>query len=175
MVALKDFYESMHEGNVITDLVRGLLQKSGYSVYLNGYEERFSEIKEYLNDKALKNSRTVRMIRSSPDLIVCDKRKRDVMFVEVKMRRAPIENAVKIYRQERLRVIDCYKEFWKDAILVIAIPCGQVFYAQRFSELETKGEYNAEIDFERFEDLFTGISNADLLAYRERAMQAMKK
>ena len=171
MVALKDFFNGMHEGNVITDLVRGLLQKSGYSVYLNGYEERFSEIKEYLNDKALRNSRTVRMIRSSPDLVVYDKRKRDVMLAEVKMRRAPKETSVLIYSD----LIQCYKEFWKDAILIIAIPCGQVFYAQRFRELETKGKYNAEIDFERFEDLFTEVNRADLLAYREKVIQAMKK
>jgi hypothetical protein len=171
VVALKDFYNGMHEGNVITDLVRGLLQKSGYSVYLNGYEERFSEIKEYLNDGALRNSRTVRMIRSPPDLVVYDKRKRDVVLLEVKMRRAPKANSVLIYSD----LIQCYKEFWDDAILVIAIPCGQVFYAQRFRELETKGEYNAEIDFESFEDIFTEVNKAELEAYKEKAIQAMKK
>jgi len=93
---LKEFYDGMHEGVVITDLVRGLLQKSGYSVYLNGYEERFSEIKEHLSDKAIRNSRTVRMLRSSPDLIVYDKTRKDVMLVEVKMRRAPKETSVLI-------------------------------------------------------------------------------
>lgn len=161
----------MHEGNVIADLIRGLLQKSGYSVYLNGYEERFSEIKEHLNNKAIRNSRTVRMIRSSPDLIVYDKRRRDVMFVEVKMRRARKETSVLIYSD----LIDCYKEFWKDAILVIAIPCGQVLYAQKFNELEIQGEYNAEADFQRFEDLFTDVNSTDLAAYKDKAIQAMKK
>jgi hypothetical protein len=148
-----------------------LLQKSGYSVYLNGYEERFSEIKEQLNNQSIKNSRTVRMIRSSPDLVVYDKRRRDVMFVEVKMRRAPKETSVKIYSD----LIECYKEFWKDAILVIAIPCGQVFYAQRFGELEIKEVYDAETDFERFEDIFTEVKTADLEAYREKAIRAMEK
>jgi hypothetical protein len=171
VVVLKEFYDGMHEGVVITDLVRGLLQKSGYSVYLNGYEERFSEIKEHLSDKAIRNSRTVRMLRSSPDLIVYDKTRKDVMIVEVKMRRAPKETSVLIYSD----LIACYKEFWKDAILVIAIPCGQVFYAQRFNELEIKEEYNAATDFARFEDLFTDVKTADLLSYREKAIQAMKK
>ena len=72
-------------------------------------------------------------------------------------------------------MIACYKEFWKDAILVIAIPCGQVFYAQRFNELEIKEEYNAATDFARFEDLFTDVKTANLLSYREKAIQAMKK
>ena len=171
MVVLKEFYNGMHEGNVITDLVRGLLQKSGYSVYLNGYEERFSEIKEHLSDKTIRNSRIVRMIRSSPDLLVYDKRRKDVMLVEVKMRRAPKETSVLVYSD----LIACYKEFWKDAILVIAIPCGQVFYAQKFNELEIKEEYNAATDFERFEDLFPEVRAEDLSAYKDKAIQAMKK
>jgi len=171
VVVLKEFYNGMHEGNVMTDLVRGLLQKSGYSVYLNGYEERFSEIKEHLNDKTIRNSRIVRMIRSSPDLLVYDKRRKDVMLVEVKMRRAPTETSVLIYSN----LIACYKEFWKDAILVVAIPCGDVFYAQRFSELEILEKYNAETDFEKFEHFFLEVKMVDLSEYRAKAIQAMKK
>jgi hypothetical protein len=173
VVTLKDFFEGMHEGNVITDLIRGLLQKSGYSVYLNGYEERFSEIKEYLNDNTVRNSRTVRMIRSSPDLIVYDKRKRDVMLVEVKMRRASNECAVLLH--DDLEKIACYKEFWNDAILVITIPSGQVFYAQKFNELEIKRKYNAETDFHRFEDFFVDVNKDDLAECKEKAKQAMIK
>lgn len=171
VVALKEFFEGMHEGNVITDLIRGLLQKSGYSVHLNGYEERFSEIKEYLNDKAVRNSRTVRMIRSSPDLIVYDKRRKDVMLVEVKMRRASSENAVLLH--DDLGKIACCKEFWNDAILVIVIPSGQIFYAQKFNELEIKKKYDAETDFQRFEDFFVEVDKDDLSNCKEKAKQAM--
>jgi hypothetical protein len=168
----KEFYDDMHEGNVIVDLVRGLLQESGYLAYLNGYEERFSQIKEQLNDKVIKNSRTVRMIRSSPDLLVYDKNGKDALFVEVKMRRAPKETSVLVGSVEQ---IVCYKEFWRDAILVIAIPCGSIFYAQRFSELETKEMFNAETDFEKFEHFFTAVREADLERYRAKAIQTMKK
>jgi len=167
----KEFYDDMHEGNVIVDLVRGLLQQSGYQVYLNGYEERFSQIKEQLNDKAVKNSRTVRMIRSSPDLLVYDKKGKNVLFVEVKMRRAPNENSVLLDANQ----IACYREFWKDAILAIVIPCGSIFYAQRFSELETKSMFDAEIDFQKFEHFFTAVREADLERYRTKAIQAVKK
>jgi len=168
---LKKFYDDMHEGVVVTDLVKGLLQESGYSVYLNGYEERFSEIKEHLSDKSVKNSRTVRMLRHSPDLLVYDKRRKDLMFVEVKMRRAPTETSVLIYADR----IAAYKEFWNDAILVIAIPCGEVFYAQRFSELQIREKYNAETDFEKFEHVFPEVKQADLSDYRAKAIQAMNK
>jgi len=170
---MKEFFEGMHEGNVIADLIRGLLQKSGYSVYLNGYEERFSEIKEYLNDNAVRNSRTVRMIRSSPDLIVYDKRKKDVMLVEIKMRRAPNESCVLLH--DDLEKIANYKEFWKDAILVIVIPCGQVLYAQKFCELEIKKNYNADTDFHRFEDFFVEVDKDDLADCKEKAKLAMMK
>jgi hypothetical protein len=172
-VTLKEFFEGMHEGVVITDLIKGLLQKSGYSVFLNGYEERFSEIKECLNDNAVKNSRTVRMIRSSPDLIVYDKGKKDVLLAEVKMRRAHNEKSVWLY--DKLEKMANYREFWRDAILVIVIPIGQVFYAQKFSELEVKNSYNAETDFRRFEDFFSDVNQDDLADFKEKAKKAMIK
>ena len=170
---MDEFDDDLHESNNVTDLIRGLLAKSGYSVCLNGYEERFSQIKEYLKDKALRNSRTARMIRSSPDLIVYDKRKKDVMLVEVKFRRAPNENNVLLH--DDLGKIECYKEFWGDAILVIVIPCGQIFYAQKFSELEIKRMYNAETDFQRFEDFFIDVDREVLSKYKEKAKQAIMK
>ena len=161
----------MHEGNVITDIVRGLLQQSGYAVYLNGWEERFSEIKDQLSDQTTRNSRTVRMIKSSPDLLVYDRKRKDVMFVEVKMRRARDERSIKMSEAKMERV----KEFWNDAILVLVVPCGDVFYAQRFSELEPQEKYNAETDFERFEHIFTQVDTGNLSDCRTKAIQAMNK
>lgn len=170
---MSGFDDRLHEGNVITDIVRGLLQKSGYLVFLNGWEERFFEIKEQLSDKTTRNSRTVRMIKSSPDLLVYDRRKKDAMFVEVKMRRAKKESSVLLKPSQ----IAHYKEFWKDAILVLVMPCGDMFYAQKFSELEIReeGEYNAETDFDRFENVFTEVNVADLLGYKAKAKRAMEK
>ena len=86
---MQEFYDGMHEGNIIADLVSKLLEKSGYLVFSNGYESRFSEVKKQLNEKDIKNSTTVRKIRSSPDLLVFDEKRKDAMFVEVKLRRAP--------------------------------------------------------------------------------------
>lgn len=170
---VKEFYDGMHEGNVMADLIRGLLEKSGYSVYLNGYEERFSEIKEYLNKHDVRKSGTVRMIRSSPDLIVYDRRKKDVMLVEVKMRRAPNENYV-VLNQDLGKLVS-YWEFWKDAILVIAIPCGQIFYARKFWELELKTAYNPTTEFQRFEDFFVDVNKNDLADCKEKAKAAMAR
>lgn len=156
---------------MIADLVRGLLTQSGYSVYLNGWEERFSEIREQLNDVATKNSRTVRMIQSSPDLLVYDKKRKDATFVEVKMRRARNEKSVLIGEGK----IAPYKEFWNDAILVVVIPCGNVFYAQRFNELRDQRIYNAETDFEKLQHMFLEIKEADIESSRSKAIQALGK
>lgn len=173
---MKDFDDGLHQGNIMVELVKTLLEKSKkYSVYLNGYEERFSQIKEYLRDnKNISNSRTVRMIRSSPDLMVFDKVNRDVYFVEVKGRNAPDEHSVLITPDKIAR----YKEYWGDAILVIVIRHGEVFYAQKFSELEGKKKgnlYDAETDFRKFEDFFVNVDKDALSRYKKEAKEAIAK
>jgi len=76
----------MLKGNALKDLVKTLLEKSGYSVCLYGYESTFSEIRKKLAADGAKNSPTTRRIRSSPDLLVYDDQRKDLMLVEVKMR-----------------------------------------------------------------------------------------
>ena len=60
------FYDDMLKGNRYKDIVKLMLQKSGYSVYPYGYESTFSDVKSKLT-KNTTNSRTVRRIRSSPE------------------------------------------------------------------------------------------------------------
>lgn len=166
---LSKFYDDMLKGNQVKELVKVLLEKSGHSVLPYGYESTLSDMKKKLSGKDVRNSRTVRRIRSTPDLLVYDEERKDVMLVEVKMRSAPKETSVKFLR------ISNYKEFWNDSILVVLVPCGNVFYAQRVSELETKQTYNARKDFEKLEDIFTRVKTEDVLDFRDRALQIMKK
>ena len=92
------------------------------------------------------------------------------MLVEVKMRSAPRETSITY-----LKRISDYKEFWNDSILVVLVPCGDVMYAQKISELEVKQTYNAISDFERFEDVFTRVKTEDISHYRENALKIMEK
>lgn len=76
--------------------------------------------------------------------------------------------------------LDCYK--WISEvietvlkILVVVVPCGNVFYAQRVVELEGKEEYNALLDFEKFESIFTDVKEEDLADFRAKALQIMRK
>lgn len=160
------FYDDMLKGNAYKDIVKVMLQKSGYTVYPYGYESTFSDVKSKLT-KDTRNSKTVRRIRSSPDLLVYDEQKKDLMLVEVKMR---------AYSPPRIkpRLIENYKEFWNDSILVVVVPEGNVFYAQKISELEIRQVYYRLADFEKFQDIFTRVRTEDISHYKEMALQNMK-
>lgn len=69
------FYDSILRGNNAKELVKVLLQKSGYEIYPYGYESTLSDVRIKLGDSKTRNSKTVRMIRSSPDLLVYDDEK----------------------------------------------------------------------------------------------------
>lgn len=160
------FYDDVLKGNVYKDMIKVMLQKSGYTVYPYGYESTFSDVKSKLT-KDSRNSRTVRRIRSSPDLLVYDDQRNDLMLVEVKMR---------AYTPPRIkpRLIENYKEFWNDSILVVVVPEGNVFYAQKISELEVREFYYRMADFEEFQDIFTRVRAEDISHYKNIALQNMK-
>jgi Holliday junction resolvase len=166
---LNKFYDDMFKGNQIKELIKILLEKSGYLVLPYGYESTLSDIKKKLRDKGSKNSRTARRIRTSPDLLVYDGNRKDVMLVEVKMRRTPKKTSIKYLR------ITNYKEFWDDSILIVVIPKGNVFYAQKIDELEIKEEYDANTDFEKIEDVFTRTQAQDVSHFKDQALHIMTK
>ena len=168
---LNNYYDSLLKGAKMKELIKILLEKSGYVVYPYGYETTFSDVKKKLNSKNAKNSKTARRIRSSPDLLVYDKDKNDVSLVEVKMRRAPTETKILIYA----KLISAYKEFWNDSILIVVVPCGHVFYTQKVNELEVKESYNATRDFQKLEGIFCKVLKEDILHFRKQALQIMEK
>lgn len=166
---MSKFYDDVLMGSQVKELVKVLLEKSGYSVFPYGYESSLSDIKNKLRAKGTKNSRTVRMIRSTPDLLVYDKERKDIMFVEVKMRSAPKASRIKYLK------IGWYQEFWKDSILIIVIPCGKVFYTQKILELENKQSYDATTDFKEINEIFTKVQIEDISHFKAKALKIMKK
>ena len=161
------FYDDMLKGNVYKDMVKLLLEKSGYTVYPYGYESTFSPVKSKLT-RNTRNSRTVRRIRSSPDLLVHDEQRNDLILVEVKMR-------TQVPPRIKPRQIENYKEFWNDSILVLVVPEGNVFYAQRISELETRKEYYRLCDLEKFQDIFRRVNEEDISHFRDKTLENLKK
>lgn len=52
---MSKFYDDMFKGNQIKELVKVLLEKSGYLVFPYGYESTLSDVKKKLNVKGAKN------------------------------------------------------------------------------------------------------------------------
>ena len=162
-----NFHDSLLKGGAAKEVVKVLLEKSGYLVYPFGYECTFSDIRKKLQKNA-KNSRTVRRIKSSPEILVYDDLNKDVMLVEIKMRTS--ERPFIKYKQMK-----SYKEFWNDSILVLVSPQENGFYAQRVNEIELKDEYDLTVDFLKFEEVFLRVKLEDICHYRTEACKFMAK
>ena len=159
MKLVSKIHDDFLKGGIFKELVKNLLQKSGYDVYPYGYETTFSVLKNKLSAKDVRNSPSVRRMKSAPDLVVFDKNRQDLMFVEVKMRSnlpARIDSSK----------IEGYQEFWNDCILILVVPDENVFYAQRVSALQTKEHYYPPTDFSRMREFFPDVDENDLQHYR---------
>jgi len=98
-------------------------------------------------------------MKCAPDLVVFDKNRQDLMFVEVKMRSnlpAKIDSSK----------IEGYQEFWNDCILVLVVPDENTFYAQRVSALQAKEHYYPATDFSRMREFFPEVDENDLQHYK---------
>lgn len=165
---MADFHDSIFKGETAKGLVKVLLQKAGYAVYPYGYEGTLEDIREKLQSKDTKNSPTIRRIRSSPDLLVFDDDRKDLMLVEIKLRTSETP-----YIEQRR--MDNYRAFWNDSILVLVVPIGNVFYAQRVCDLECKEKYSPISDFLRIEEIFPRIKQEDVKHYCVEALKIMNK
>jgi hypothetical protein len=147
------------KGGIIKEVVKSLLQRYGYEVYPYGYETTFSILKNKLAEEDVRTSPSVRRMKSTPDLVVFDKRRKNLMFVEVKMRTS---SPVTI----KSSVIQGYKDFWNDCILVLVVPDENVFYAQRISDLQIKEKYYPVADFCGIREFFQDIDEYEFLDYK---------
>jgi len=148
------------KGGIIKEVVKSLLQSYGYEVYPYGYETNFAVLKNKLIEEDVRTSPSVSRMKSTPDLVVFDKRSKNLMFVEVKMRTSsPI--TIKSY------VIQRYKDFWNDCILVLVVLDDNVFYAQRISDLQIKEKYDPVIDFCGIREFFQDIDEYEFQHYKD--------
>jgi hypothetical protein len=149
------------KGGIIKEVVKSLLQRYGYEVYPYGYETTFSALKSKLADEGVRTSPSVRRMKSTPDLVVFDKKRKNLMFVEVKMRTS-LPVAINSH------VVKGYQDFWNECILVLVVPDENVFYAQRVSDLQLKEKYNPDTDFCEIREFFPDIDEYEFLDYRNQ-------
>lgn len=148
------------KGGIIKEVVKSLLQRYGYEVFPYGYETTFSILKNMLTEKDVRTSPSVRRMKSQPDLVVFDKKRKNLIFVEVKMRTSfPVTI--------KPNAIQGYKEFWNDCILVLVVPDENVFYAQRMSDLQIREKYDPVTDFCGIREFFQDIDEYEFLDYKD--------
>jgi hypothetical protein len=152
---LSDFHDTLFKGNIFKELVKVLLEKSDYLVIPYGYENLPANLKKRLSGAP---SETALRIRSSPDLLIYDEQYGDVSLVEVKMSSYPSPRF-------KTALIETYKQFWNDAVLVMVLPFEDVFYAQEIVKLGIKEQYDPRTDFRKIQEIFRRISDDDLKYY----------
>lgn len=166
---IPDFYDNLLDGYYFKEIVRTVLDISGYMVFPYGFESAFSYIKIQLHKGDTRDTPVARTIRSSPDLLVYDQDEKDIKLVEVKSRNWDVETDVTIQK------IGWYKKYWKGSILTVIIPHSHWFYAQYVDKLKAKGPYkgyNLNDEFEKFESIFPKVHTDTL--YRFKATIAEK-
>jgi hypothetical protein len=131
-------------GNLAKEIVRSLLDESGYRTYPYGYESFLSDVRHSIHIDGSETRGTVERIRSHPDLVVYDDKTGDWRLVEVKYRDLQSTERVGIAR----RSVRWYQRYWRDSVLLIVLPAGKIFYAQYVRKLpDARLEEHQFIDF----------------------------
>jgi DNA-binding NarL/FixJ family response regulator len=159
---MKEFSYKLYKGNIFKELVKTLFEESEYDAMPYGYETQFSSLKRTLSTQS---SETALRIRCSPDLLIYDPAEGDVRLVEVKMSRG-----------ETIRIdkIEDYQKYWKDALIVVVLNFGNVFYAEEIRKLGIRGYYSPRSDFRPIQELFPNIDEEHLEEYRIIARKMIK-
>ena len=157
------FYENLLAGHFHKDLIRVILEESGYEVYPYGYESFLTALKIKFEKGEIRSTKIAKKIRSTPDLLVYDNEDETVELLEVKSIRWDWTDNVRIDALPR------YKIHWDESILAMVLPAGHFFYAQRVSDLESKTQdFDLEKEFTWFEELFTGVELETLYSYKHQ-------
>jgi hypothetical protein len=142
-------------GSFFRDIVWQLLEDSGYTVLPYGYEVTVPYVRQRLGIGSSK-SKVMDRFRSSPDLLVIDEAKDELNLVEVKWR-----NWNRPYVDSEFLQLSKYKKYWPEAVLVLLVPSGYYFYAQRVSKLKPgRGHYRLATSFKRIDRFFPKITKA---------------
>ena len=169
-IRIPDFYDNLLDGYYFKEIVRTILDISGYMVFPYGFESVFSYIKIQLHKGDTKDTPVARKIRSSPDLLVYDESEKDIKLVEVKSRNWDVETDVVIKK------VDWYKKYWEGSILVVVVPHGHWIYAQYVDELQVKESpesYNLRDEFEKFENIFPKVHTDTLYRFKSNIAEKM--
>lgn len=158
------FYGDLLAGHFHKDLIRVILEESGYEVYPYGYESFLTPLKIKFEKGEIRQTEISRKIRSTPDLLIYDPENGAVELLEVKSRRWDRTDDVLIEALPR------YRKYWRYSILVVILPAGHFFYAQKVNKLKPRKEnvFDMNEEFEWFEEVFTKVHLDTLHSYKRQ-------
>jgi len=161
----KMFYRNLLAGHFHKDLIRVILEESGYEVYPYGYESFLTPLKIKFEKGEFQKTEIAKKIRSTPDLLVYDNENETVELLEVK--------STKWDRTDGglIDALPKYQKYWNECILVMVLPAGHFFYAQRVSDLESKTvDFDMSKEFMWFEEIFTKVNLSTLYSYKKEVI-----
>ncbi len=160
----ESFYERTLMGDLASQiLVKNMIQDSGYVVCQYGYENVFPMFTSVLRNQY---SPTSIQIRSSPDFLIHDPYNRDVKLAEVKSSSAEII---------RIPNIETYQTYWGNALCILVMNCGNVFYAEEFCNLKFKKFYDPEQDFKPIQVFFPYLNEEHFADWQNKAVGLIKE
>jgi len=158
------FYRNLLAGHFHKDLIRVILEESGYEVYPYGYESFLTPLKIKFEKREIKQTEISKKIRSTPDLLVYDPENKAVELLEAKSRRWDRTDDVLI------KALPRYRKYWQDSILVMVLPAGHFFYAQKVNRLKPRKDnvFDLNKEFKWFEDVFPKVHLDTLYSYKRQ-------
>lgn len=146
------FTRDLLVGSFFKNLVITVLDNAGYEVYPFGYESFLANLKRPLYNAPF-SSEVAERIRSTPDLVVLDKETGDLNLVEVKFRG-------RLWNDKQAHIlVNLYRKYWSESILVLICPRGKIFYAQFVRNLTREDNlFPVAKDFLPLEEIFKRIS-----------------
>lgn len=141
------FSQSLIVGAAAKEILRSLLEASGYKVYPFGYESSLTTLKMHIWDSQVSDSNEVQRVRSMPDFVVSSNR--DLKLMEVKFRK-------KLDHDGRPGVLlknsdlNRYQKYWQESVIALISPYGDRFFCQDVRDLMPGSQENKWFDYTSF-------------------------
>ena len=128
----KVFSQQLIIGAAAKEILRGLLEASGYIVYPFGYESSLSSLKMNISGNNTPDSNAVQRIRSMPDYVVSSDK--GLKLVEVKFRKKS-EHGGRGGVYLKNSDLNRYRQYWEESVIALISPYGDRFFCQNVRDL----------------------------------------
>jgi len=143
------FSQQLIIGAAAKEILRGLLEASGYAVYPFGYESSLSSLKMTISI-SVPDSDAVQRIRSMPDYVVSSDK--GLKLVEVKFRKISEHGGHPgVYLKNG--DLNRYRQYWGESVIALISPYGDRFFCQEVRDLIPGTMESKWFDYESFQRL----------------------